>query len=179
MQLSVHLPKTNQKSHCGHWVLLFLLCCTLIMLISSCCWIVQYSLFFALHCTYCVHFWLWTTHMILSWVVDPTDHYTFWSWSAWSIWMCHYIHCPAVYSTLVKWSNSVIHISLCIVKHLCFCLYFRPCPKFHTIISYTCFELKPKASGGTKKERVWESNHISECTDPFSSSLRVVEVVHN
>lgn len=117
-------------------------------------------------------------HMTLSLVVDPTDHYTFWSGSAWGIWMCHYIYYPAVHSTPVKWSNSLIHISLCIVKHLCFCPYFRPCPKFHTIMSYTCFELKPKAAGSAKKEKVWESlsNHISECTDPFNSSLRDVEV---
>jgi len=36
MQLSVHLPKTIQKSYCGHWMMLFILCCTLVMLISSC-----------------------------------------------------------------------------------------------------------------------------------------------
>lgn len=72
---------------------------------SSCCaapWlcrlvhvveILQYSLFlhYKLHC---VHLWLWTAHVPLPWLVNPTD--MLWPRSAWSIWMCHYTHCPVV-----------------------------------------------------------------------------------
>ncbi len=53
-------------------------------------------LFCITNCTYCVHFWLWTAHVPLPWLVNPTDHYTLLPWSAWSIWMCHYTHCQAV-----------------------------------------------------------------------------------
>lgn len=74
-------------------MLLFMLCCTLVMSISSCCWNTAVQPLFALQ-TALVHLWLWTAHVPSPWLVNPTD--MLWPWSAWSIWMCHYTHCPVV-----------------------------------------------------------------------------------